>query len=101
MANTIKTKIRQPLKKDILDEIRNKFSELSVEEDGIYAITRGSSLHDYLLKLTKETNEEIIAEHSSSTDRYSTIYVEKYKNGESETVETKTADITYHDISES
>ena len=97
MANTIKTKIRQPISKNTLEIIRSKFQDISIEDDGIYAISRGFALHDLLKSISKEENEEIIAEHSSSIDWYSTIYVERYKNGDSETVEIKTLDIKMHE----
>ena len=99
MANTIKTKIRLPISKNALEAIKNELRDISVEEDGIYAITRGSALHNLLKSLSKE-NEEIIAEHSSSVDWYSTIYVERYKDGDSETIDTKTVDIAMHEITD-
>jgi hypothetical protein len=90
MANTTKTKIRLPISSNILEAIRKQFQYVFVEETGVYTITRGFELHHLLLKLSKEYGEALIAEHSTSLDRYSTLYIERYKDGKSETIETKT-----------
>lgn len=98
MANTMKTKIRLPISSSSLETIRKEFQDISVEKDGVYAITRGFLLHNLLKELSKENNEELIAEHSSSIDWYSTLYVEQYKDGNSETFDTKTCEIIMREI---
>ncbi|HOJ10895.1 MAG TPA: hypothetical protein PK733_09930 [Clostridiales bacterium] len=100
MANTMKTKIRLPISTSSLEAIKKEFQHISVEKDGVYAITRGFVLHNLLKALSKENNEEIIAEHSSSIDWYSTLYIERYKDGNSETIKTKTSEIIMYEITD-
>ena len=100
MANTMKTKIRLPISSTSIETIKKEFRDISVEEDCVYAITRGFILHDLLKALSKVNKEIIIAEHSSSIDWYSTLYVEKYEDGDSETIETKTGEIIMYEITD-
>lgn len=98
MANTMKTKIRLPISTNSLETIEKEFQDVFVEETGVYTITRGFELHHLLVKLSREYGEELIAEHSSSADYYSTLYIQQYKDGKSKTIETKTGCvISYED----
>ena len=97
MANTMKTKIRLPISSDILEAIRKQFQDVFVEETGVYTITRGFELHHLLIKLSKEYGEELIAEHSSSADYYSTLYIEQYKDGKSKTIVKKTGYVIFYE----
>ena len=97
MANTIKTKIRLPISSNILEAIRKQFQDIFVEETGVYAVTRGFHLHNLLIALSKEYGEEFIAEHASSIDYYSTLYIQRYKDGKSETIETKTGYVIFYE----
>lgn len=98
MSNTLRTKIRQPISKNILEAIRKEFRDISVEKGSVDIISRGFTLHNLLKEISKESKEVIIAEHSLSIDLYSTLYVEQYKDGNSETLETKNTEIIMHKI---
>lgn len=100
MACTMKTKIRLPISVNTIEDIRKEFQDISVEKDCVYAITRGLTLHNLLKVLSKENNEILIAEHSSSEDMYSTLYVERYQNGDSQTIETKSGEIIMYEITD-
>ncbi|GEM_PF-2489896 len=98
MANTVKTKIRLPISTKSLETIKKEFQDISVEKDGLYLITRGFILHNLLKVISKENDEELIAEHSASIDWYSTLYVEQYKDGNSKTLETKNCEIIMREV---
>ena len=98
MANTIKTKIRLPISSNILEAIRKQFQDIFVEESGVYAVTRGFHLHNLLIALSKEYGEEFIAEHASSIDYYSTLYIQRYKDGICETIETRTECVIFYGV---
>ncbi|TCT15680.1 hypothetical protein EDC18_103391 [Natranaerovirga pectinivora] len=89
MANSLQTKIRLPLSKRVIDVLIAKFEEAHIEEDCVYIFSQGFVLHNFLITLSEELDEDIIAEHSSSIDRYCTLYVERYRKGISETIEVK------------
>lgn len=93
MANMVKTKIRLPISTKSLETIKKKFQDISVEKDGVFITSRGFILHNLLKTLSKENKEELIVEHSSSIDWYSTLYVEQYKDDNSKTLETKNCEI--------
>lgn len=87
MADTIKSKVFLTLNYSVLEAILEVFSDAWVDKDGVYLITRGSILHDFLKEKTKGSLLDVItAEHSSSQDMYSTVYTVEYKYGTSETI---------------
>lgn len=98
MANTTKTKIRFPISSNIIEAIKKQFQDIFVEETGVYAVTSGFHLHNLLIALSKEYSEEFIAEHASSIDMYSTLYIQRYKDGKSETIETRTECVIFYDV---
>ena len=87
MADTIKSKVFLTLNYSVLEAILEVFSDAWVDKDGVYLITRGSILHDFLQEKTKGSLLDVItAEHSSSQDMYSTVYTVEYIYGTSETI---------------
>lgn len=87
MADTIKSKVFLTLNYSVLEAILEVFSDAWVDKDGIYLITRGCVLHDFLKEKTRGSLLDVItAEHSSSKDMYSTVYTVEYKYGTSETI---------------
>lgn len=80
MADTMKSKVRLPISAKSLDALlQEKFRDVFLEDDGVYIISRGFELHYLLDALSKD--ERIIAEHSSSVDRYTKIYIVEYNYG--------------------
>lgn len=88
MAYYLRTKVKYPIsqkaKNSIIADIIN--ASIEEEEDGIFIYSRGSLIYYYLIDLSKEYQERILAEHTSSVDYYATRYVVQYENGVSKTV---------------
>lgn len=90
MANSLQTKIRFPLCSSFMDSLIQEFPQAQVEEDYVFVLSRGTKLHEFLMTISTGYQGEIMAEHMSSIDRYTRLYVVQYKMGVCETMETKT-----------
>jgi hypothetical protein len=98
LSDTMKSKIRLPVSANSLDALlRKKFRDIYVADDGVHVISRGFELHYLLEALSNDTDEKIIAEHSSSVDLYTKSYIVEYKCGNSRTLKVLEDYLIYWD----